>query len=142
FIASTYSFDRVQTGHTTAEADGARLTVTAPDLEVSIDIGRPAPVDRLLRLVPARLAAAPWWLRLIDPVASRIVPGVHTAGAALGGSREYYGVRRSHLLTAVAGTYAGQDLGTLTPLRPPVQFGFSSAPATPQIVSVTTTVER
>ena len=142
FVSSTYSFDRVVTGPVTAQAYEDRMTIAATELAVSVEIGRPAPVDRLLRLVPAPLATAPWWLRLIDPIASRMVPGVHTAGAARAGSREYYGVLRSRHLTAVTGRYAGQDLGTLAPLHPPVQFGFSSAPASPQIVSVTTTIER
>ena len=83
---------------------------------------------------------APWWLRAIDPVASRIVRGVHTAGTAGNGRREYYGVRRSRRVVSVSGRYRGDDLGGLTRLVPPVAFGFASAPATPQIVAVTTTI--
>jgi hypothetical protein len=140
FVASTYHFDRVEVAPVEAKLDDDRLTVRTPVLHLHVGIGGPAPLDRLLRMVPARLAVAPWWLRAIDPVAARTVRGVHTAGTAGNGRREYYGVRRSRRVVSVAGSYRGDDLGGLTPLRPPVDFGFASAPATPQIVAVTTTI--
>lgn len=140
FVASTYHFDRIEVAPVDAVLDSGRLTVRTPVLEVDVGIGGPAPLDRLLRLIPARLAVAPWWLRAIDPVAARIVRGVHTAGTAGNGRREYYGVRRSRRIISVAGQYRGDALGGLTALRPPVQFGFASAPAAPQIVAVTTTI--
>ncbi len=141
FVASTYQFDRVELGPVDAALTADRLAVTAPGLDVEVTIGGPAPIDRLLRLVPGRLATAPWWLRAIDPVAARIVAGVHTAGSAGNGRREYYGVRRSRCIAAVAGSFAGRDLGCVAPLLPPVGFGFSSAPPAPQIVAVTTTID-
>lgn len=141
FVAATYNFDRIELGPVRAELTAHRLAVAAPGLEVAIVIGAAAPLDRLLRMVPARLATEPLWLRAIDPIASRIVPGVHTAGSAGNGRREYYGVRRSRLIAAAAGRFDGLDLGSVAPLDPPVGFGFSSAPPTPQIVSVSTTID-
>ncbi len=141
FVGSTYQFDRVVLGPVDADLAPDRLTVTAPALDVAVTIGGPAPLDRLLRLVPGRLATAPWWLRAIDPVAARIVAGVHTAGSAGNGRREYYGVRRSRRIVGVTGSFTGQDLGGVAPLLPPVGFGFSSAPPAPQIVAVTTTID-
>jgi hypothetical protein len=141
FVASTYNFDRIELGAVTTELSACRLTVDAPGLTVALDIGGPAPLDRLLRVVPARLAIQPWWLRAIDPVASRIVRGVHTAGSAGNGRREYYGVTRTRLITGVHGSFAGTGLGEVSPLLPPVGFGFSSAPPTPQIVAVSTTID-
>lgn len=141
FVSSTYRFDRVEVGPVTAGLSADRLSVTAPGLVVDVVIGGAAPLDRLLRLVPARLATEPRWLRVIDPIASRLVRGVHTAGSAGNGRREYYGVRRARLIEAVRGSFAGIDLGDLAPLTPPVAFGFSSAPPTPQIVSVSTTID-
>ena len=91
--------------------------------------------------MPPRLATAPAWLRAIDPVASRLITGVRTAGSAGNGRREYYGVRRTRRIAAVDGRFRGVDLGGLAPLDPPVRFGFSSAPAAPQMVSVTTTID-
>jgi hypothetical protein len=141
FVASTYSFDLVRLGPVSAELSARRLVVSAPDLDLSIAIGGPAPLDLLLRLVPGPLAIQPWWLKAIDPVACRMVRGVHTAGSAGNGRREYYGVRRTRLIDSVTGHFAGEDLGGIAPLLPPVGFGFSSAPPTPQIVAVTTTID-
>lgn len=141
FVSSTYSFDRVEMGPVEAELSANRLAVTAPGLQVEIAIGGPGPLDRLLRLVPGPVATEPRWLRAIDPIASRLVRGVHTAGTAGNGRREYYGVRRLWLIESINGRFGGRDLGGLAPLEPPVSFGFSSAPPTPQMVAVTTTID-
>lgn len=141
FVSATYHFDRIELGPVDAELSRGRLSVNAPGLQVSVSIGGPAPIDRLLRLVPAALAVEPRWLRAIDPVAALLVPGVHTAGSAGNGRREYYGVRRSRRIEAVSGTYSGRDLAGVAPLLPPVGFGFSSAPPAPQIVTITTTID-
>jgi hypothetical protein len=69
------------------------------------------------------------------------VTGVRTAGSAGNGRREYYGVRRTRRIVAIEGSYGGLDFGGLATLHPPVRFGFSSAPASPQLVSVTTTID-
>lgn len=142
FVSSTYHFDRVEVGEVTSHLGAAALTVTTENFDARIGIGGPAPVDRLLRLVPRRLATSPRWLRAIDPVAARVVPGVHTYGTAGNGRAEYYGVRRSRRITAIDGHYRGVQFGGLAALRPPVSFGFSSAPASPQIVSVTTMIDE
>jgi hypothetical protein len=142
FVASTYQFDRVEVGTVSTGSDDDGMTVTTESFEARIGIGGPAAVDHVLRLVPPRLAASPRWLRAIDPVAARLVSGVHTYGTAGNGRVEYYGVRRSHRITGIDGHYRELPFGGLAPLRPPVRFGFSSAPATPQIVSVTTTIDQ
>jgi hypothetical protein len=141
FVSQTYTFDRIELGAVDVRLTGEAFTVAAPGLSVSGSLGGPAPFDWLLRLVPPVLTRAPGWLRLINPVATTLVPGVRTAGSAGNGRREYYGVRRTRLISAVEGTFRGGDLGGLTALHPPVRFGFSSAPPTPQLVSVTTTID-
>jgi hypothetical protein len=141
FVSATYEFDTIEIGEVTAEHRADGLAVVAPNLVVSVELGGPAPFDRLLRLVPTPIAIAPAWLRAIDPVASRLVDGVRTAGSAGNGRREYYGVRRTRRIAGVDSRFRGADLGGLAPLDPPVRFGFSSAPATPQMVSVTTTID-
>lgn len=141
FVSSTYHFDDVEIAPVAAALDRTRLVLNTTRLTLDVTIGGASGVDRLLRLVPAPLATAPWWLRMIDPIASRIVPGVHTAGSAGHGRREYYGVRRARSITSVSGRFDGRDLGGVAPLLPPVRFGFSSAPPTPQIVAVTTTID-
>jgi hypothetical protein len=141
FVSTTYEFDRVEIGPVTAEHVPDGFTVTAPGLAITGYLGGPAQFDWLLRLVPPPLAKAPLWLRAINPVASRMVSGVRTAGSAGHGRREYYGVRRTRRIVGVDGDFGGASLGGLAPLEPPVRFGFSSAPASPQMVSVTTTID-
>lgn len=141
FVSTTYTFDRTELGEVSTEVTGAGFSVSAPGLEVTGHLGGPASFDWLLRLVPPPLAAAPAFLRIIDPVAARLVPGVRTAGSAGNGRREYYGVRGTRRIDTVDGVFRGTALGGLAPLEPPVRFGFSSAPSTPQLVSVTTTID-
>lgn len=142
FVASTYHFDQVEVGEVSAKLGADHLEVAAGAFAARIGIGGPAPIDRLLRLVPRWLATSPRWLRVIDPIAARVVPGVHTHGTAGNGRTEYYGVRRSRRIVAIDGHYRDQPFGGLAPLRPPVSFGFSSAPSAPQIVAVTTTIDE
>lgn len=141
FVSSTYHFERVMVGPVDARLTGETLTLSASELDVVVSIGGPTGIDRLLRLIPVRLAAARWWLSTIDPIVARILPGVRTAGTAGRGRREYYGVHRSRRITSVTGWLHGADLGGLAPLQPPVRFGFGSAPAMPQIVAVTTRID-
>lgn len=141
FVSDTYRFDRIEIGRVSAVHAADGFTLAAPGLELSVRLGEPGPYNWLLRSVPGRIATAPTWLRAIDPVAARLMPGVRTAGSAGKGRREYYGVRRTRLITSIAGTFRGADLGGVAPLTPPVRFGFSSAPPTPQMVSVTTTID-
>jgi hypothetical protein len=141
FVSQTYTFDRIELGEVDVRLTTEGFSVTAPGLAVSGSIGGPAPFDWLLRLVPPVLTRAPAWLRLINPVATMLVPGVRTAGSAGNVRREYYGVRRTRLITSVDGMFGGDELGGLTALHPPVRFGFSSAPSTPQLVAVTTTID-
>lgn len=141
FVSHTYTFDGIEIGPVSVERKPDRFSVAATGLAVTAELGGPAPFDWLLRMVPAPLSRAPWWLRAIDPVAARLVPGVQTAGSAGHGRREYYGVRRTTRIAAVRGTYGEVDLGGVADIDPPVRFGFSSAPPTPQLVSVTTTID-
>lgn len=75
FVSATYDFDSVDIGPIGVEHDPDGFSLTAPGLDVAGRLGGPAPFDGLLRLVPPRLATAPAWLRAIDPVASRLIPG-------------------------------------------------------------------
>lgn len=141
FVASTYSFDATVIGSAFVAQTATTFSVTAPDLDVACQIGGPAAFDWLLRLVPGPIATAPMWLHAINPVAALLMPGVHTAGSAGHGRREFYGVRRTHRIVELSGAFRGVSLGGLADLHPPVRFGFSSAPAVPQLVSVTTTID-
>ncbi|QHC60003.1 hypothetical protein [Rathayibacter sp. VKM Ac-2760] len=140
FIGSTYSFDEVRLAPVAWRRIPGGIGASAGPLELSLRLGGLTPLGRLLRIVPRPLAEDPAWLTAISPVASVLVRGVSTAGSAGHGKREYYGVRAIRRVLGVTASLAGEDLGALRPLSPPVRFGFSSAPAAPAIVDVTTTI--
>lgn len=141
FVASTYTFDRVVVGAVTAEVDGGAWHVRAPGLDLRFVRGRRAPLGRLLRLVPERVATAPWWATVTDPVARLVLRGVRTRGTAGNGRREYYGATDLHDVTALSGTWQGRDLGALADVAPEPGFGFGSTPPRPSVTSLVTTVE-
>jgi hypothetical protein len=142
YVGSTYSFDEVRVVQVRSNLSSSHLTVEAGGLHLSADLGAPTPLGRLLGLVPRALATSPRWLTLISPAAALLLPGVRTAGSAGNGRREFYGVTSARGITAVSAELHGADLGPLAPLKPAVRFGFSSAPAAPQIVSVVTTISH
>jgi hypothetical protein len=142
FVSATYTFDEVRVVPVTTRRVDGGLSVAAGDLSVRMRVGGLSTLGRLLRVVPSLLATHPAWLRVIDPVASRLVAGVHTAGTAGNGRREYYGVTLIRALDDVVATRAGESLGALAPLDPPVTFGFGSAPPAPSIVDVVTTIRE
>ncbi|MDY0914329.1 hypothetical protein [Rathayibacter festucae] len=140
FIGSTYSFDEVRLAPVAWHRVAGGIEATAGPLSLALRLGGLTPLGRLLRIVPRPLAEHPAWLTAISPVASVLVRGVSTAGSAGHGKREYYGVRAIRSILGVTASLDGAGLGALGPLSPPVRFGFSSAPATPAIVDVTTTI--
>ncbi|BCY13246.1 hypothetical protein L3i22_083340 [Actinoplanes sp. L3-i22] len=140
FIAETYSFDEVRVVPTAMRRAGNAWTVTAGGLTLRFETGGRGALGGLLRLVPAPLAGRLSWVRLVDRPA-RLLRGVRTYGSAGNGRREWYAARDLHRITAASGELDGTDLGRLTVLDPPVRFGFGSAPRSPALVRVTTTVE-
>lgn len=140
YVSATYSFDEVRVVDVETRRVEGGLAVRAGDLSVRLVVGRISPLGMLLRVVPARVATAPAWLRIIDPIARVLVPGARTAGSAGGGRREYYGVTLVRDVVAIEASDGGRDLGRLAPLSPPVRFGFGSAPARPSLVDVVTTI--
>ena len=139
FIARVYEFDEVVVAAVNAERGGGSLTFHGGPLEVRATIGRRDPLGWLLRAVPGPLAASPAWCRVIDPIARVAMRGVRTVGHTTGGT-EFYGASDRHAVVAVQVTWNGTDAGELAPVAPAVRFGFSSTPATPSLVAVTTTI--
>ncbi|SDC39946.1 hypothetical protein [Nocardioides lianchengensis] len=137
FVAATYSFDEVRV-EPFAVTDA--WSVRSDSLELDLVVGGTTALGRLLRLVPRRIATAPWWCTVTDPVARVVLRGVRTRGSAGGGRREYYGATGVRRLTAARGAFDGVDLGTLAPVDPPPRFGFSSTPRRPSVTDVVTTV--
>jgi hypothetical protein len=141
FVAATYTFDEVQLVPVDVGRPDARTwTVDAGPLRLTASTGRRTALGRLLRAVPGRLARSPAWVGLLD-VPARLTTGLRTTGTAGNGRTEWYGVRDLHPVTAVEAGWAGDPLGALAPVRPPVTFGFGSVPPRPSVVRVTTTVQ-
>ncbi|GAA4896177.1 hypothetical protein [Actinomycetospora straminea] len=142
FVAATYTFDEVRLGPVTHRAGIGEHHVTTTELDLTVQVGGRPPLGWLLRAVPGRLATAPAWITAIDVVARRVLPGVRTVGSAGGGRREYYGARDLHRVAGARMRWEGVDQGALTPVSPPVRFGFGSTPRTPSLVRITTLIRH
>lgn len=140
FIEATYAFDEVRLEPIRVTAGPGGWSVVSPSLTLDLTVGGRMPLGRLLRLVPARLAASTAWATLVDPVARLVLRGVRTRGTALAGRREFYGATDLHAVTALTGRFDGTPLGALASVEPPCRFGFSSTPRRPSVTTVVTTV--
>ncbi|MFE2974651.1 hypothetical protein [Streptomyces sp. NPDC059258] len=144
FVAATYRFDRIEVvpvSVTSVTATGDTWLVEAGPLRLRLRTGHRTALGLLLSAVPAPLARSPLWAALCDVPARLLMPGVRTLGRAAPGRREWYGARGLRPVVAADAVLAGVSLGALAPLDPPVAFGFGSAPRSPSLVRVTTTVE-
>ncbi len=139
FIAATYAFDEVQVTPVAVRVAGRRWEIAAGPLDLRLTTGRRGLTGRLLRAVPAPLAARPAWTVVTYPPA-RLLLGVRTRGSAGGGRREWYGALDLLPVVSAGTVYGGRDQGPLAPVAPPVRFGFGSAPRRPSAVRVVTTV--
>jgi hypothetical protein len=136
FVTATYTFDDTLITPVTFGPE-----ITAGPLRLRIDVGSVTPLGRLLRLIPSAVSTAPWFCALTDPIARVALRGVRTRGTAGNGRREYYGARHQHRITAASASWDGRDLGALTPVDPPVTFGFGSTPKAPSVTTITTTID-
>ena len=110
-------------------------------LAITFRLGRRPALGWLLRSVPRRLATAPWWARLTDPVARVVLRGVRTRGTAGNERREYYGATDLRRITELSGTWQESELGSLAPVSPEPGFGFGSTPERPSVTSIVTTID-
>jgi hypothetical protein len=141
FVSETYVFDEVRVEPVELRRGAGRRWLRAGPLEAEIHLGARDVLGWLLRCVPRRLARAPWWTVVTDPIARLVMPGVRTRGSAGNGRREWYGALDRHDVVEVAASWEGRSLGGLRDLHPPVRFGFGSAPRRPSTVAVVTTIE-
>ncbi|RRQ29514.1 hypothetical protein DK926_01135 [Rhodococcus sp. Eu-32] len=136
FVTSTYTFDDTLITPVTFGPE-----ITAGPLTLRVVVGGVTPLGRLLRVIPSAVSTAPWFCALTDPIARVVLRGVRTRGSAGNGRREYYGARDQHRITAASASWNGEDLGALTPVDPPVTFGFGSTPTSPSVTTITTTID-
>ena len=143
YVGQTYHFDDVTLGAVNAEgATGAGFTwnITTADLDLRLTFGRRLALAWPLWPIRGALVH-PGTARVIDPFARVLMPGVRTAGTAGNGRREFYLAQDLRAVTAVRGTWAGEDVGALADVTPEPNFGFSSTPRRPAVTTVTTFVE-
>ncbi|MHA7172676.1 hypothetical protein [Arthrobacter monumenti] len=140
YVNTIYRFDRIQVTEVTVVRSQPKLNLQAGPLSLDVEIGGRLLLGRALSLLPGSIAAHPAWLRLVDPLAARVMPGVRTAGTAGNGFREYYGVRDLHRITGISGSWEGAPLGGLRPVAPPVGFSFGSTPSRPMLATVATSI--
>jgi hypothetical protein len=141
FVGATYSFDRVQVTPVGAVREPAVLHVRAGDLDARLVIGPRSWVGRALLIVPRGISRTTAWATLVDPVARIALAGVRTRGQTADGRREWYGAWDVHRLAAATTTWAGDALGPMTDVTPPVRFGFGSTPRQPSLTALRSTID-
>lgn len=142
FVAATYTFDEVRVESFTVTDPPDAWAVRSPSLSLSLAIGGRMPLGRLLCLVPARVATAPAWTLVTDPVARLVLTGVRTRGAAQVGRREFYAATDLCRVTGLSGSFDGRPLGAVAAVTPACRFGFGSTPRTPSVTTLVTTVRE
>lgn len=144
FVGTTYHFDELRIEPVevldVVEAGVSGWRVETPSLRLHFSVARRTPLGLLLRAVPRRVATAPAWSRVTDPVARAVLRGVRTRGSAGAGRTEVYGATDVRRVVDLRGEFDGVALGALAPVDPPCSFGFSSSPRTPSVATVVTTI--
>ncbi|MBT2479754.1 hypothetical protein J7E94_16285 [Streptomyces sp. ISL-94] len=141
YIAGIYHFDEVRTGPVSVRRRDRVWDVAAGPLALCFTVGCRGALGLALRSVPRQLARRPLWAAVTD-VPARLMAGVRTRGSSRPGWRQWYAVGDLWPIIAADASFDGTDLGPLAPVVPPVRFGFGSAPTTPALVRVLSTVER
>jgi hypothetical protein len=147
-VADLYTFERTEVVPTSVHRDGPSLRVAAGPLVLELTPG-PADVRSwLLALRPGWLRRSPAWIevedRLVAPLGGPLLggaQGVHLAGRAPGGQREWYGVADYRTLVDGSLRIEGDDAGGLRNLGPGLGVGLSDFPAVPALVAVDTLIE-
>ncbi|WP_405754396.1 hypothetical protein [Streptomyces sp. NBC_00073] len=141
YVAAVYHFDEVRTSPVRVHARDGVWDVAAGPLDLCFRVGRRGALGWALRTVPRPLARRPLWAAMADAPA-RLMTGVRTRGSSRPGCRQWYAAGDLWPIITARASFDGADLGPLAPLVPPVRFGFGSAPASPALVQVVSTVER
>ncbi|WP_392508864.1 hypothetical protein ACF3NT_07525 [Naumannella halotolerans] len=141
FIAETYVFDEVRVEPTAMEMTEHGRRFRSDSLQLGVELGERTILGWLIALIPHRIATAPAWCAVTDPIARLLMRGVRTRGTAGGGRREWYGATEVRAVESITGQLDGRALRSLRPVEPPCRFGFSSTPTTPSITQVVTTIE-
>lgn len=149
YVSTLYSFDSVVQAPIEGGWDGHAVAVCAGALRVRM-VGNPRGARSwLFAIRPRPLRRSPAWISLEDrlarPWVGRIIggaDGVHAAGVAPGGQREFYGIEDYRTVADAVLSVDGVDAGEVRDLPGDLGIGLSSFPTRPAVVHVATLVER
>lgn len=146
FIASHYSFDRVEVGTVSVRRTDRRIVVETDTLRLELELRPPGVGSALLGLQPKPLRTAPGWIRAQDvlfrPLLGPLLFGggrTRVTGRTRAGVREWYAIH-SYREARAAGMADGVDLGPVG-ASSPAGFGFSEFPEGASMVRVTSLFE-
>lgn len=140
FVGGVYAFDEIRVTPMTVLSSGDDgVEIKAGELELNLVGGPPL---RLFALRPRWLRRSPAWVRFEDVVLRRLVgrfvlqgaEGVRAYGVSPSGVKEWYCVDGYRRVVSGHAKLNGVDLGSLGPLEPRVDFGFSEFPRVPALV--------
>ncbi len=130
FVSAVYGFDETVVTPLRARVRARGVDVHAPELGLEIHLV----ADGWGVRVP--VARPRWFTSGVEgPIARRLL-GVTVHGVSPTGVREWYQALSYRPVTAGWASLEGRDLGPLSPLDPPVRFGFSEPPRRPSVVGV------
>lgn len=140
FVSTTYRFDEVRVVPVGVHPEAASRSwhVDAGPLALTVRLGGPTALGRLLAALPRTVMLSRGFATAADPVARLLVPGVRTRGTAGGDRVEWYCASGQQAVVAAEGRWDRTDLGALADVVPPVRFGFSSTPRRPSVTRVRT----
>ncbi|HEV2809247.1 MAG TPA: hypothetical protein VGV93_02470 [Acidimicrobiales bacterium] len=129
FITAVYRFDTVDAMALECRMDGALLRVSAGDLRLTMQGGRPwrIPLSRLR----SRAQVRPF-----EGLVARALFGVRTWGVSPTGVSEWYRADEYRPVVSADACLGNQELGTVRPFHEPAGFGFSEPPRRPSMVTV------
>lgn len=134
FVTAIYDFDEVVVTPVATAGDGRGVRVRIGDAGATwvrtIEMG----AGRGWHIPPRHRPAA--LTRWVEAPLARALMGVRPYGVSPHGVREWYQATAWRPVVTARAEVSGADLGALTPIDPPCQFGFSEPPARPSITEV------
>ncbi|WP_419842785.1 hypothetical protein [Candidatus Poriferisodalis sp.] len=133
YVVSVYPFEEVRHQSVAAERHSRRYVVRSGGLILDMNLGVGA-----LRLPPRprQITAT------VENWCAHKLLNVHTHGTSPTGVTEWYRTSSARRVVAASASLEGNDLGTLAPLRRPLDFGFTDPPRTPSHVRLRVDLRR
>lgn len=127
FVAAIYRFERVEVVPFTTRARPRHLEVEAGDRRIALMAGRGIAVPG---------PRPPWLTRWVERPLAAATLGVRTWGVSPTGVEEWYQVSTYRRVRAAHAWRDGHVAGSMAPLEPPLDVGFSEPPRRPSWVAL------